>query len=193
MKKNSPSNAKTQAHAWSPAELRDLRFQADCSIVSAAGIIEDVMVKPPPGERGHPQVMLGRPFLKTSRFKLTYTDDIFTFSSGRITETFQISPPWKKKDRQDDGRMRGKEEVQIEMIEALIRELLQKLREAEDLEKEEKGKEATGRYQVEQKKEKDKSQWDCLSTKEMFKEMEQILYHNKGADTHLIRNNSKGK
>ncbi|MED6113883.1 hypothetical protein PIB30_074958 [Stylosanthes scabra] len=56
-------------------------------------------------------------------------------SAGRITETFQISPPPKKKDRQDDGRMRGKEEIQIEMIEALIRELLQKMKEEEGLEK----------------------------------------------------------
>ncbi|MED6227288.1 hypothetical protein PIB30_112094, partial [Stylosanthes scabra] len=64
------------------------------------------VIKPPPGERGHPQVLLGRPFLKTSEFKLTYADDIFTFSSGRTTETFQISPPLEKKDRQDDGRMR---------------------------------------------------------------------------------------
>ncbi|MED6205612.1 hypothetical protein PIB30_019362, partial [Stylosanthes scabra] len=158
------------------SKITDVFTTADCSIVSAAGIIEDVMVKvgrlviptdfhviqPPPGEKGHPQVLLGRPFLKTSGFKLTYTDDIFTFSSGKITETFQISPPPKKKDRQDDGRMQGKEEVQIEMIEALIRELLQKIREAKGLEKEEKGKETTGRYQMEQKKEKDKSQGDCL-------------------------------
>ncbi|MED6221190.1 hypothetical protein PIB30_052085 [Stylosanthes scabra] len=118
-------------------------FTTTCSIVSAAGIIEDVMVKvgrlviptdfhvikPPPGERGHPQVLLGGPFLKTSGFRLTYADDIFTFSSGRTTETFQISPPPKKKSRQDDGRMRGKEAAQIRMIEALIRELLQKMRE----------------------------------------------------------------
>ncbi|MED6174367.1 hypothetical protein PIB30_068392 [Stylosanthes scabra] len=112
MNKNFPSNAKTQAHVWPPAELRDLRSRlslrsrsmwkynapcikttdvfttANCSIVSAAGIIEDVMIKvgrlviptdfyvikPPPGERGHPQVLLGRPFLKTSSFRLTYAE-----------------------------------------------------------------------------------------------------------------------
>ncbi|MED6221393.1 hypothetical protein PIB30_054195 [Stylosanthes scabra] len=76
-----------------PKKTTDVFITADCSIVSAAGIIEDVMVKvgrlviptdfhviqPPPGERGHPQVLLGRPFLKISGFKLTYTDDIFTF------------------------------------------------------------------------------------------------------------------
>ncbi|MED6131944.1 hypothetical protein PIB30_014846 [Stylosanthes scabra] len=161
-------------------KIIDVFTTADCSIVSAAGIIEDVMVKvkrlviptafhiikPPPGKRGHPQ----KDYRNISDFT-----------------------PSEKKNRQDDRRMRGKEEVHIEMIEALIRELLQKLREAEGLEKEEKGKETTGRYQVEQKKEKDKSQGDCLSTKEMFNEMEQILYHNKGANIHLIRNNSKWK
>ncbi|MED6137536.1 hypothetical protein PIB30_065839 [Stylosanthes scabra] len=92
---------------------------ADCSIVSAAGIVEDVIVKigklviptnfhvikPPPGERGHPQVLLRRPFLKMSGFRPTYVDDIFTFSSGRTTETLQITPPLKKKNRQDEGRM----------------------------------------------------------------------------------------
>ncbi|MED6184876.1 hypothetical protein PIB30_051690 [Stylosanthes scabra] len=83
MNKNSPSNAKIQAHAWSPAELRDLRFRAAFVtlehveiIVSAAGIIEDVMVKvgklvihtdfhviqPLPGERGHPQEGLQKHF-----------------------------------------------------------------------------------------------------------------------------------
>ncbi|MED6169032.1 hypothetical protein PIB30_017397 [Stylosanthes scabra] len=131
-------------------EIPDVFTIADCSIVSAAGVIEDVMVKigklvistdfhvikPPPVEKGHSQVLLGRSFLKTSRFKLTYDDDIFTFSSGKTTETFQITPPPKKKNRrlrEDDGRMQGKESAQIGMIEALISELLQKLKEEEGL------------------------------------------------------------
>ncbi|MED6161097.1 hypothetical protein PIB30_057541 [Stylosanthes scabra] len=181
---------------------------ADCSIVSAAGIIEDVMVKvgrlviptdfhviqPSLGERGHPQVLLGRPFLKTSGFRLTYADDIFTFSSGRITETFQISPPQNKNNRQDDGRMRGKEAAQIGMIEALIRELLPKMREEEGLGKIEKEKKSKEKCEVEQKsfkKGEGKSRMDCLSVTEMLNEMEQILYHDKGADAHLVRNNSK--
>ncbi|MED6195689.1 hypothetical protein PIB30_040369 [Stylosanthes scabra] len=188
MKKNSRLNAKTQAHAC---------------IVSAAGIVEDVMVKigrliiptnfhvikPPPRERGHPQVLFGRPFLKTSRFRLTYNDDIFTFSSGKTIETFQITPPPKKKNCQDDGRMRGKEAAQIGMIEALIRELLQKLKEEEGLGKKEKEKESKEKCRAEQKnhkKEAGRSQVDCLSVTEMLNEMEQILYRDKGADAHLI-------
>ncbi|MED6175148.1 hypothetical protein PIB30_075647 [Stylosanthes scabra] len=153
------------------------------------------ILKPQPKEkRGKPQVLLGRPFLKTGGFEQDYHDDTFKFSAGKTTERFQIVKKGKDHSLQkDDGKMRGKEEVQIEMIEVLIRKLLQKLREAEGLEKEEKGKETADKYQVEQKKEKDKPQGDYLSTKEMFNEMEQILYHNKGADTHLIRNNSKWK
>ncbi|MED6148831.1 hypothetical protein PIB30_056708 [Stylosanthes scabra] len=116
-------------------------------------------MKPPPGERGHPQVLLGRPFLKTSGFKLTYADDIFTFSSGRIIETFQISPHPKKKNRQDDRRMRGKEEAQVGMIEALIRELLHKLREDEGLEKKKRGKSQKENARWNKRKEMKSRKW----------------------------------
>ncbi|MED6222671.1 hypothetical protein PIB30_066517 [Stylosanthes scabra] len=139
-----------------------------CNPGASAGVIEDVMVKigklvipmdfhvikPAPGERGHPQVLLGRPFLKTSGFKLTYDDDIFTFSSGETTETFQITPTPKKKNhrlREDDRKMRGKESTQIGMIEALIRELLKKMKEEEGLGKKEKEKEPEERCRAEQR------------------------------------------
>ncbi|MED6220545.1 hypothetical protein PIB30_045801 [Stylosanthes scabra] len=81
--------------------------------------------------------------------------------------------------------MRGKEEVQIEMIKALIRELLQKMKEEEGLEK---------NCQVEQKsykKGEEKSRVDCLSVTEMLNEMEQILYRDMGADAHLERDENR--
>ncbi|MED6186404.1 hypothetical protein PIB30_066356 [Stylosanthes scabra] len=80
----------------------------DASIVSVVGIAEDVLVKvgeltipvdfhvimPTKGDKGgRPQVLLGRPFLKTAGFKLQYDDDTFTFSVGKITETFPVTPP----------------------------------------------------------------------------------------------------
>ncbi|MED6209196.1 hypothetical protein PIB30_052448 [Stylosanthes scabra] len=78
-------------------------------------------------------------------------------------------------------------ECEIEMIEALIRDLLRKMKEEEGLEK---------NCQVEQKsykKGEEKSQMDCLSVTEILNEMEEILYRDKGADAHLVRNNSKWK
>ncbi|MED6176160.1 hypothetical protein PIB30_085413 [Stylosanthes scabra] len=213
-----PTNCEDPGPCLVTCRIKDSRFQtttdvfttANCSIVSAAGIVEDVMVKigrlviltdfhvikPPLGERRHPQVLLGRPFLKTSGFRLTYANDIFTFSSGKTIETFQITPPPKNKNCQDDERMRGKEAAQIGMIEALIRELLQKLKEEEGLGKKEKEKKSKEKCRVEQKNHKkgaERSQVDCLSVMEMLNEMEQILYHDKGADAHLVRNNSKWK
>ncbi|MED6137535.1 hypothetical protein PIB30_065838 [Stylosanthes scabra] len=75
------------------------------------------------------------------------------------------------------------------MIKALIRELLQKIREEEGLGKKEKEKDSKEKCRVEQKsykKGEEKSQVDCLSVTEMLNEMEQILYHDKGADAHLM-------
>ncbi|MED6139566.1 hypothetical protein PIB30_085051 [Stylosanthes scabra] len=44
---------------------------------------------------GRPQVLLGRPFLKTGEFKLIYYDEIFTFSVGNVIEIFHLTPPPK--------------------------------------------------------------------------------------------------
>ncbi|MED6159170.1 hypothetical protein PIB30_039848 [Stylosanthes scabra] len=110
---------------------------ADTSIMSIAGIADNVLVtigkltiladfhilKPTPKEKkGKPQVLLGRPFLKTGGFEQDYHNDTFKFSAGKTTEKFQIDK--KEKDhslRKDDGRMRGKESAHIEMIEAMAR------------------------------------------------------------------------
>ncbi|MED6160167.1 hypothetical protein PIB30_048779 [Stylosanthes scabra] len=84
---------------------------ADASIVLVAGIAENVMVNvgkltisadfhvimPSKWDKGgRPQVLLGRPFLKTARFKLQYDDDVFSFSVGKTTEVFHAPAPRKK-------------------------------------------------------------------------------------------------
>ncbi|MED6151074.1 hypothetical protein PIB30_078782 [Stylosanthes scabra] len=54
------------------------------------------VIEPKKGERGgRPQVLLGRPFLKTAEFKLIYYDEIFIFSVGNANEIFRIIPPPK--------------------------------------------------------------------------------------------------
>ncbi|MED6121878.1 hypothetical protein PIB30_034196 [Stylosanthes scabra] len=122
VKKNSQLNAKTQAHAWSPAGLRDLRFQYCVSSWNRLRCN---------GE--------DRNARNSYRFPCHQaTTERKGTPPRKTTETFQITPPSKKKNRLDDGRMRGKEAAQIGMIEALIKELLQKLREEDGLEKKEK-------------------------------------------------------
>ncbi|MED6214024.1 hypothetical protein PIB30_098968 [Stylosanthes scabra] len=44
---------------------------------------------------GKPQVLLGRPFLKTAGLKLIYYDEIFTFEVGNVIEIFHLPPPPK--------------------------------------------------------------------------------------------------
>ncbi|MED6211212.1 hypothetical protein PIB30_071521 [Stylosanthes scabra] len=66
--------------------------------ISIVGAVHDVenwdvthILKPTPNEKkGKPQVLLGRPFLKTGGFEQDYHDDTFKFSAGKTTEGFQI-------------------------------------------------------------------------------------------------------
>ncbi|MED6135400.1 hypothetical protein PIB30_046062 [Stylosanthes scabra] len=59
---------------------------------------------------GKPRVLLGRPFLKTARFKLIYYDEIFTFEVGNVIEIFHLPPPPKPRKKglhkihQDKGK-----------------------------------------------------------------------------------------
>ncbi|MED6152260.1 hypothetical protein PIB30_090224 [Stylosanthes scabra] len=61
-------------------------------------------------EGGKPQVLLGRPFLKTAGFKLIYYDEIFTFEVGNAIEIFHLPPPPKPRKKglhqlqQDKGK-----------------------------------------------------------------------------------------
>ncbi|MED6121610.1 hypothetical protein PIB30_031827 [Stylosanthes scabra] len=171
---------------------------ADTSIMSIAGIADNVLVKigkltipadfhilkPTPKEKkGKPQVLLGRPFLKTGGFKQNYHDDTFKFSAEKTTERFQIIKKGKDHSLQkDDGRMRSKESAQTEMIEALAKRWVKMLK--EDLE------ESCCAEQKSQKKGPDKINEKPLaeypSVTRMLNKIEKILYHDKGADAHLM-------
>ncbi|MED6200849.1 hypothetical protein PIB30_089268 [Stylosanthes scabra] len=91
-----------------PNKSKEVFTTVDASIVSVAGIADNVMVnigkltiptnfhviRPTEGDKGgRPQVLLGRPFLKTARFKLQYDDDTFSLSVGKTTEIFHVTRP----------------------------------------------------------------------------------------------------
>ncbi|MED6177823.1 hypothetical protein PIB30_101682 [Stylosanthes scabra] len=77
-------------------KLREVFTTVDASIVSVAGIVEDVL--------------LGRPFLKTAGFKLIYYDEIFTFEVENVIEIVHLPPPPKPRKKglhqlhQDKGK-----------------------------------------------------------------------------------------
>ncbi|MED6113518.1 hypothetical protein PIB30_071554 [Stylosanthes scabra] len=52
------------------------------------------VIKTSPSDKGsNPQVLLGRPFLKTASFKLNYYDETFSFEFGNVIEIFQPTRP----------------------------------------------------------------------------------------------------
>ncbi|MED6132347.1 hypothetical protein PIB30_018185 [Stylosanthes scabra] len=128
-----------------------------------------------------------------------YHDDTFKFSAGKTTERFQIVKKGKDHSLQkDDGRMRDKESAHIEMIEAMVRGWVKMLKEdVIQKDEEEELEESCCAEQKSQKKGSDKTYEKPLagypSVTGILDEIEQILYHNKGADVHLVRNNSNWK
>ncbi|MED6138850.1 hypothetical protein PIB30_078313 [Stylosanthes scabra] len=97
-------------------EVRDVCVTQEpvAAIVSVVGIAENILVrirelvipanfhviKSTKGEKGGtPQVLLGRPFLKTAGFKLIYYDEIFTFEVGNVIEIFHLTPPPKPREK----------------------------------------------------------------------------------------------
>ncbi|MED6197933.1 hypothetical protein PIB30_061520 [Stylosanthes scabra] len=67
-------------------------------------------------KEGRPQVLLGRPFQKTTRFKLQYDDDVFTFSVGKTNEVFHVTRPPvpQKKDIKPDKLLKSAERKESE-------------------------------------------------------------------------------
>ncbi|MED6222504.1 hypothetical protein PIB30_065078 [Stylosanthes scabra] len=173
------------------------------------------IIRPTKGDKGgRPQVLLGRPFLNTARFKLQYDDDTFSLSVGKITEIFHVTrPPAPRKKGAHQLRV-GTKKIELEK---LLRS--DKRKEAENPKKDafmEKGlriappqlkkKIKKVPLNFERKKEKKKKQEKGKSEKKMIlqcssfdkllgklKIFKKILHHHKSMDAHLVKDNSKWK
>ncbi|MED6151266.1 hypothetical protein PIB30_080896 [Stylosanthes scabra] len=158
------------------------------------------VIRPTEGDNGgRPQVLLGRPFLKSARLKLQYDDDIFSLLVGKITEVFHVTrppAPWKKGAHQ----LRvGSKKIEPEKL--LRRKglriappQLKKKRKKVPLSLEKK-KEKEKKKQEEGKSEK-KMVLQCSSFDKLLGKLRifrKILYHHKNMDTHLVKDNSRWK
>ncbi|MED6185138.1 hypothetical protein PIB30_054127 [Stylosanthes scabra] len=236
---------------WTTKKTEEIFTNADASVVSVVGIAKDVNVRIggliihadfhviKPGKKdngGTPQVLLGRPFLKSGGFKLNYHDEIFTFEVGNTIEIFHFdncSEPEKKGLRQLKTNKKKKKEKKIakkrrkrkeEEADKKNRELksptakskkdkkkkaLSTLEKRKGIRKTEgsnpkKKKIEGGKIRRNRKKkkrekakeEKDEARIKCSSLSELFrklKELKRCLRQKKGADAHLVKNNSKWK
>ncbi|MED6199831.1 hypothetical protein PIB30_079593 [Stylosanthes scabra] len=195
-----------------------------------AGIADNVMVnigkliiptdfhviRPTEGDKGgRPQVLLGRPFLKTARFKLQYDDDTFSLSVGKTAEIFHVTrPPAPRKKGAHQLRvgtkkigpeklLRSEKEKEVEnprndaCMEKRLRiapPQLKKKRKKIPLnleKKKEKKKKKQDKGKSEKKVVLQCSNFDKLLGK--LKIFKKILHHHKSMDAHLVKDNSKWK
>ncbi|MED6208143.1 hypothetical protein PIB30_042407 [Stylosanthes scabra] len=185
---------------------------------------------------GTPQVLLGRPFLKSGGFKLNYHDEIFTFEVRNTIEIFHFddsSKPEKKglhqlktdKKKEKKKRMakkrRKREEEDADKKNWRLKiqtakskkdkkkkalstlEKRKGIRKTEGSNPKKKRKEGEKIRRNRKKKktdkaeeEKDEARIRCSSLSELFRKfkgLKRCLRQKKGADAHLVKNNSKWK
>ncbi|MED6150404.1 hypothetical protein PIB30_071945 [Stylosanthes scabra] len=169
-----------------------------------------------------PQVLLGRPFLKTARFKLRYDDDVFTFSVGKTIEVFHITrPPAPRKKGTDQLQVGSKEIESDKLLKSSERKesedqkangfkgkglmiappQLKKKKKKVPLNlerKKEKKKKKKNKKKMKQEEDETEKKMvlQCSSFDKLLgklKIFKKILHHHKSMDAHLVKDNSKWK
>ncbi|MED6139764.1 hypothetical protein PIB30_086993 [Stylosanthes scabra] len=170
---------------------------------------------------GKPQVLLGRPFLKTTGFKLIYYDEIFTFEVGNAIEIFHLPPPpkpwnkglhqlqhdkWKKiedkpwKKAKDPTRKEKKPMIKPNHFKEKCKKGKKEDNKGSDPKKKKKKMNRSGTEEKEEEKlaevESEKTTIKCSSFSGLMgklKALKIILHQDKGADAHLMAPKGKAK
>ncbi|MED6199150.1 hypothetical protein PIB30_073243 [Stylosanthes scabra] len=126
------------------------------------------VIKSTKGEKGGtPQVLLGRPFLKTAGFKHIYYDEIFTFEVGNVIEIFHLAPPPKPR-KKSLHQLQEREKKKISL----------------NTEKKKKKKKEPDEGSTQEKRALKCLSFDGLLGK--LTVLKNVLCHNENIDTHLI-------
>ncbi|MED6125215.1 hypothetical protein PIB30_066567 [Stylosanthes scabra] len=127
---------------------------------------------------GTPQVLLGRPFLKTTGFQLNYITETFSFKVGNVEETFHpVRPPASSKKNAHQVQLDHEGKSEEKRAKALG----------------DKPRKARGRgiLPLKQRRRKRCASVDDLIDK--LKAFKGALHNNKELNTHLVQDHSKWK
>ncbi|MED6226942.1 hypothetical protein PIB30_108779 [Stylosanthes scabra] len=160
------------------------------------------VIMPTKGDKGgRPQVLLGRPFLKTTKFKLIYYDEIFTFSVGNVIEIFHLTTQKVPEVKKEGPRRKHKVRIRDSPKERISHEKGsrnpppysngKKKKVPLDPKKKKKKKKEPDEDRTEKKK-----MLKCLSFDRLLgklKVLKDVLHRNKSMDAHLVKTNPKWK
>ncbi|MED6111142.1 hypothetical protein PIB30_049788 [Stylosanthes scabra] len=233
LRKRSLLSVKILAHACISSGNRERREGQIGGLIIPADFH---VIKPAKKDNGGtPQVLLGRPFLKSGGFKLNYHDEIFTFEVGNTIKIFHFddfpepekkglhhlkNDKKKKKKKRMAKKRRKREEEEVDKKNWRLKiqtakskkdkkkKALSTLEKRKGIRKTEgsnpKKKKIEGekiRRNRKKKREKAETENDearirCSSLSELFRKLKGLkrcLRQKKGADAHLVKNNSKWK
>ncbi|MED6194015.1 hypothetical protein PIB30_024461 [Stylosanthes scabra] len=157
-------------------ETKEIFTTADASVVS----VKD--------KGSTPQVLLERPFLKSGGFKLNYYDEI-----GNAMEIFHFTAIEGRKEKKKKTLSTMEKRKWISMVEEPD---FGKKGNKKKLEGRKKKKSRKKKRKGEAEAETDKARIKCSSLSKLFgklKGLKRLLPQKKGADAHLVKNNSKWK
>ncbi|MED6115209.1 hypothetical protein PIB30_088083 [Stylosanthes scabra] len=158
-----------------------------------------------------PQVLLGRPTLKTAGFNLDYITDTFSFKFGNVEEVFHPKrPPALNKKFTHQVQLSKEDKVEEEKSEEAKEKLKKgkglrhspphmKMKKKDSMKKKVKkrnqGKE-NSKEQKKEKKEKKSLEFKCKSMEDLIGKLytfKKVLHHNDAMNHHLVKDQSKWK
>ncbi|MED6151490.1 hypothetical protein PIB30_083009 [Stylosanthes scabra] len=157
-----------------------------------------VIKTPRNNNRSNPQVLLGRPFLKTTGFKLNFYDETFSLEVGNVIEMFQPSQPPISQEESEEESV-----VAIEPKETANRVVTPKLKKDQKtptpVQRSKQKKEDTKsvkKKKPERRKEDRKAELNCITFKDLIgklKRLNSVIVKDGSIGVDLVEDNSKWK
>ncbi|MED6135033.1 hypothetical protein PIB30_042441 [Stylosanthes scabra] len=205
---------------------KDVFTTIDMGIVSIAGIEEDVLVKigswtvpadfhdirtTRHSKGGTPQVLLGRPTLKTAKFKLDYITETFSFKVGNVEEIYHPKrPPALNKKFVHQVQLSSEDKVEGKKSKEAKERLKKgkglrhspphiKKKKKDPMKKKVKirnqGKESS-KEESEEEKGKRRIEFKCNSVEDLIGKLltfKKVFHNNDSMSNHLVKDQSKWK
>ncbi|MED6152609.1 hypothetical protein PIB30_093653 [Stylosanthes scabra] len=185
-------------------------------MVSMVGIAEDIIlrvgqlsipndfhvIRTPRNNNGsNPQVLLGRPFLKTAGLKLNFYDETFSLEVGNVIEIFQPTRPpisqgesiHQARKEESVGETEQKKTATRAVIPNQKKEQKTSTPAIRSKEKKEDTK-AVKKKKPEKVKEERKAELNCTNFKDLLGKLKKIniaIIKDGGNEVHLVKDNSK--
>ncbi|MED6174436.1 hypothetical protein PIB30_068937 [Stylosanthes scabra] len=144
------------------------------------------------------QVLLGRPFLKTSGFKLNFYDETFSIEVGNIIEMFQPArPPISQEESEEESVVAAEpKETANKAVTPKVKKDQKTPTPAQRSKEKKEDTKSVKKKKPERRKEERNVEFNCTTFKDLIwklKRLNNAIVKDGGIGVHLVEDNSKWK